>query len=221
MISKKLGIIIFDYDGVLVDSRDSIIQSSNAFCKIHDIENRITHETLAQLDPATFLNIARHANIPEVMILDYAKILSHQLRANLGSTPIFPGVPRMIRILEQYYMMAIISANHTSVIEKRLQRSYLLNSFDIIFGNEHAGSKVDHINYAIDRTGCIPERTWMIGDTVSDIDSALSTDIHALAATWGWQSKSFLGSRNPEKLFDRPAEVLDYLTKLAKQCSVI
>ncbi|MBO68604.1 MAG: hypothetical protein CL398_09865 [Acidiferrobacteraceae bacterium] len=218
-IFLKFGLIIFDYDGVLVDSQDTIIRSSNEFCSRHGIQKQVTHEMLAQLDPATFPNIARKAHIPKAMIPEYAKYLSHKLRTTPDSTPIFTGVSKMLSGLEKYYTMAIVSANHITVIKERMQIAGLSNHFNIVFGSEHGSSKADHIRLALERTGCRRKRTWMIGDTVSDIDSALSVGIHALAATWGWQSKSFLKSRRPEKLFDRPSDIEDYLITLAKQYS--
>jgi phosphoglycolate phosphatase-like HAD superfamily hydrolase len=61
------------------------------------------------------------------------------------------------------------------------------------------------------QTRTFQERTWLIGDTVSDIDAARAAGAHALAVTWGWQSKAVLARRAPEQLFDTVAEVERYL----------
>ena len=205
------GLIVFDYDGVLVDSCDAMIHATNAFCRSHGIKPTIDSAAFDTLDPVTFVAVARAASIPESLTSAYARYLFHEFRAAPEQSPIFPGIPELLENLGRCYTIAIVSANHTGVIRKRLQVAGLEQHVFLLVGNETEGTKFDHIQFAMAQTGHSQERTWSIGDTVSDIDAAQAAGAHALAITWGWQTRAFLASRAPEQLFDTITEVEQYL----------
>jgi phosphoglycolate phosphatase-like HAD superfamily hydrolase len=69
------------------------------------------------------------------------------------------------------------------------------------------------------QTGYSQEHIWVIGDTVSDIDVARSVGAHALAVTWGWQSRVFLTRRAPEQLFDTTTDVKRYFLSALTEAS--
>ena len=205
------GLIVFDYDGVLVDSRDAMIHATNAFCRSHGIKPTINAAAFDTLDPATLVAVARAAAIPETLTSAYARHLFHEFRAAPEQSPIFPGIPKLLENLRRRYTIAIVSANHGGVIRKRLQAARLEQNVHLLMGNESEGTKSDHIQIAMAQTGTLQERTWLIGDTVSDIDAARAAGAHALAVTWGWQSRAVLARRAPEQLFDTVAEAKRYL----------
>ena len=116
------GLIVFDYDGVLVDSRDAMIHATNAFCRSHGIKPTINAAAFDTLDPATLVAVARTAAIPETLTSAYARHLFHEFRAAPEQSPIFPGIPKLLENLKRRYTIAIVSANHGGVIGKRLKQ---------------------------------------------------------------------------------------------------
>ena len=91
---------------------------------------------------------------------------------------------------------------------------------DCIYGNEQPGSKVEHIVNALEMNSAQPTSTWMIGDTVGDIEAAQNAGVKAVAVTWGWQSSIRLKSKAPDLMFEQPQALHDYFRSTPKQTSV-
>ena len=149
-----------------------MIHATNAYCRSHGIKPTINAAAFDTLDPATLVAVARAAAIPETLTSAYARYLFHEFRAAPEQSPIFPGIPKLLENLKHRYTIAIVSANHSGVIRKRLQAAGLEQNVHLLMGNESEGTKSDQIQVAMAQTGTFQERTWLIGDTVSDIGAA-------------------------------------------------
>ena len=88
---------------------------------------------------------------------------------------------------------------------------------DCIYGNEQPGGKVEHIVNALEANRAQPTSTWMIGDTVGDIEAAQNAGVNAVAATWGWQSFIRLKSKTPDLMFEQPQALHDYFKNTPQQ----
>jgi len=88
---------------------------------------------------------------------------------------------------------------------------------DCIYGNEQPGGKTEHIINALETNRAQPTSTWMIGDTVGDIEAAQNAGVNAVAATWGWQSSIRLKSKAPDLMFEKPQALHDYFKNSHQQ----
>ena len=84
------GLIVFDYDGVLVDSRDAMIHATNAFCRSHGIKPTINAAAFDTLDPATLVAVARTAAIPEYADFSICTPSFPRVSGRTGTIPHFP-----------------------------------------------------------------------------------------------------------------------------------
>ncbi|GIT48663.1 MAG: hypothetical protein Ct9H300mP14_05910 [Gammaproteobacteria bacterium] len=70
---------------------------------------------------------------------------------------------------------------------------------------------------ALEANRAQPTSTWMIGDTVGDIEAAQNAGVNAVAATWGWQSSTRLKSKAPDLMFEKPQALHDYFKNTWQQ----
>ena len=126
----------------------------------------------------------------------------------------------MLMDLARHYTLCVVTANHSAIVRQRLDAAQLSSLMDCIYGNEQPGGKVEHIVNALEANRAQPTSTWMIGDSVCDIDAAQNAGVNAIAATWGWQSSIRLKSKAPDLMFEKPQALHDYFKNSWKQTTI-
>jgi phosphoglycolate phosphatase-like HAD superfamily hydrolase len=93
------------------------------------------------------------------------------------------------------------------VVRTRLAQEGLDDCISTYYGSDRAGGKTEHIREALNHYAIDARQTWMVGDSVSDMDAARAAGVNALAVGWGWQSACVLKARAPDHLFHAPQEL--------------
>jgi phosphoglycolate phosphatase len=198
-------ILLFDYDGVLVDSLDIFMNHFISACH---------KEGFSQIhDKKSFLHLF-NKNLYESMLeigMDLEVILRvvHQVRDGLfkdqHNLKLFPGIHEMIEYLAQYNELFVVTSNESKVVDSFLQ-SQRIYDFSGIYGSDNGGSKVNKIN-SIKKQ--YPDADfYYIGDTIGDIDEGRKANVKTVAVTWGWHDASELASNKPDYLIDAPKKLI-------------
>ncbi len=166
MKQKKTKLVMFDYDGVLMDSNhlpklfyDDLakILGTKRFASVEETREYLevsVHDTLKKLGVDT----------PEKTAIAMKLFRSYDDQwKNLN---LFPHVKEMLKALkEQGYTLAIVSNNISEVIEYDLKRNdvhhYFDHIIDIKFGRK---PETDQIIHCLKITGTLPEEAVMIDD---------------------------------------------------------
>lgn len=129
---------------------------------------------------------------------------------------VYQGVPKLLEKLRNKYRLGII-ANQSMGTEQRLMKYSIRQYFDIIISSAEAGvSKPDLeiFKMALDKAGCIPAETYMVGDRLdNDIEPASKIGMHTI---WVKQGSFAYGNLNliqykPEYVVNNIIEILEYL----------
>ena len=204
------GLLLFDYDGVLADSLNILSEYTTTFCREHGLGEGLNKTNIDAMESATLSGLIEAAGISQAYVRDYARYLFQALNRDPLKVPLFKGIPEMLKDLAQYYSLCVVTANHSTIVRQRLDAAQLTSLMDYIYGNEQPGSKVEHIVKALEKNCAQPTSTWMIGDTVGDIEAAQNAGVNSVAATWGWQSSMRLKSKAPDLIFEQPQALHDY-----------
>lgn len=206
--AKKL--LIFDFDGVLCDSLTLVLHETRDLAKELGSTKTLTAEAIAEMDNVTFPEIAALAGIPDNAVADYAQKLYARLEANSASAQVFPGIKEMLTALAPQYTLAIVTANHPSVVTTVLADIAATSLFVSILGGETPGDKASKITRILKETASEKAQTWMIGDSRSDIREGKKAGVHTVAVTWGWQSEAALRDCAPTLVCDTPEALRTY-----------
>jgi phosphoglycolate phosphatase-like HAD superfamily hydrolase len=169
------------------------------------------------MESATLSGLIEAAGISQAYVRDYARYLFQALNRDPLKVPLFKGIPEMLRDLARHYTLCVVTANHSAIVRQRLDAAQLTSLMDCIYGNEQPGGKAEHIVNALETNRAQPTSTWMIGDTVGDIEAAQNAGVNAVAATWGWQSSIRLKSKAPDLMFEKPQSLHDYFKNTHQQ----
>jgi len=209
---KGHDLLLLDYDGVVADSLSAITEHTAAFCRDRGLGQGLASAAMACMRSATLSGLIQAAGITEQHVGDYGRYLFRELKKNPSRVPLFDGIPEILRDLANTYTLCIVSANHSAVVRQRLESADLVDVMTHLYGNEQPGGKAEHIRQAMFSHGAGSESTWMVGDTVGDIQAARQAGVNAVAVTWGWQSLETLKSAKPHLIFDQPEALHRYFS---------
>jgi len=192
--TSPLRLAVFDCDGTLVDSQESIIGAMFAACDHHELvrptESAVRRVVGLPLDVA----IGRVVNgVNEAFALEISETYKEafcDLRAKGGVLePMFAGVAQVLDGLDdQHWLMGIATGKSLRGLKRTLEHHNLMERFvthqtaDSAFGKPHP----DMLLKAMAATGAEPEHTVMIGDTTFDVEMANNAGVKVIGVAWGY-----------------------------------
>ncbi|KAF7599106.1 MAG: HAD family hydrolase [Candidatus Dactylopiibacterium carminicum] len=215
MAEKKFDLIVFDWDGTLMDSTALIVDSIRAAC----MDMGVAVPSRAQA--AHVIGLSLVGAMREVAPgLDEAEVqeLARRYRAHYlardNETVLFEGTRELLELLcAEGYTLAIATGKARAGLDRVLASSGLAPLFqatrcaDESFSKPHPGMLLD----LMDRLVVDPERTLMVGDTTHDLLMARSAGVSAVAVTCGAHPEGVLRAESPAAVLPSVASLGDWL----------
>src|SRR5574343_436659 len=207
----KYELIVFDWDGTLLDSAGAIVQAIQAACR--DLDLRVPDDTQARhVIGLGLADALRHA-VPDLPPERYHAMVdryrSHYLAGDHQLT-LFNGVPEMLeRLLAAGHTLAIATGKSRAGLERALNHSGLRPFFQASRCADECHSK-PHPQMLEELTvefGVSNQSTLMIGDTSHDLLMASNAGIDGLAVTYGAHPHKHLIEHKPVACLHSVAEL--------------
>lgn len=186
--------ILFDFDGVLVDTF-SICFSLSSEC----------NENLSLEDYRSFFN----GNIYNTKRSDgrpigYRSDFHEKYEIHTRELKVPDELKKLLKNLSSKYTLAIVSSTPTRLIKDILNREDLVSCFTDIYGSDLHRSKVIKIKILLEKYKTLPNNAVFITDTAGDIIEARECDVRSVAVTWGYQKKENLLKEKPLAVVETP-----------------
>lgn len=201
------NLLLFDFDGVIVDSLD-IYERRVKLCmeKMGKPVVRSRADFLALFEDNFYEAVAKKGiDVLEFMNESKALPIQDDYDQMLPFAPMLPVLDE----LKKSNVLVIISSNISRVIHDVLARNNFNGCFRDVLGAESGYSKRDKILHAMTVFQMDKDRTFYIGDTAGDIREARTAGVRTVAVTWGWHTRAMLEKVNPDYLLDVPNALLD------------
>ena len=202
-------VFIFDFDGVLADTRELMLRHAEAVCAQLGYPCRATAADLEALDPMSFPELGRRLGIPEEQVNEFARRNIELFAAVQEPLAIFPGMADTLAQLSALGRIAVLTGNGVQVVRKFLAHHGLVGYVEILLAQEDPGTRAEKIARLAGALGAPGSAVYVIGDSVSDIRAASQAGVCSVAVTWGHQSKAKLSRLGPDHLVERPEALLD------------
>jgi phosphoglycolate phosphatase-like HAD superfamily hydrolase len=202
----SFSLIIFDYDGVLIDSLDNAISVGAEFCRSISHNHTPTRETIEALDIATYDELARSIGLSNAQVERFCAYVFERFQAISPAMTFFPEMEALLHRIASKNI-AIVSGNAKNVISTKLEAHELAGNITCIFGALDTGDKAKKILNACKYFGVAGELACMIGDSVSDVRYAKQAGVQSIAVTWGWQSRDRLVTEDPDFIVNSVQEL--------------
>ncbi|MBD3669494.1 MAG: HAD-IA family hydrolase [Gammaproteobacteria bacterium] len=189
-MSRPYKLIIFDWDGTLMDSQARIVSCIQAACR--DLKLPVPDEAAAKNVIGLGLQEACRQLLPESRPPVHQEMSEryryHFLSANATPSELFGGVEAMLDELEQRgHFLAIATGKGRQGLDSVLKETGLQGRFHATRTSDETASKPNPLmlHELLDFFGVETDEALMIGDTEYDMEMAVHARMDALAVSYG------------------------------------
>jgi phosphoglycolate phosphatase len=203
---EPFELLIFDWDGTLMDSAAAIAEALQASCADLDLPVPPTRE--ARYVIGLGLTDAMRHILPGLPEAEYPKVVDryrvHFLKRD-GGTTLFAGAREMIEELSDHgYQLAVATGKSRRGLDRALDETGLRRFFDITrcadegFAKPHPGM----LMAILDSLATPASNALMIGDTTHDLTMANAAGVASAAMTHGAHEREALADCKPLVMVD-------------------
>ncbi len=217
---QELGykLVVFDWDGTLMDSLSRIAMCMQAAARdvgiapaadrqVHDIVGLALGIAIEQLHPELSVDQV------EQMRQRYSH---HYVEAEQTPSAFYAGVPELLQQLSNQGALLSVA---TGKSRKGLNRVFNAHGVGKLFHSSRCADETrskpepDMLLEIIDYHGVQPHEAVMIGDTEYDLEMASRAKVPSIGVTWGAHDISRLQKHAPKACVHTVSELRDWLIK--------
>lgn len=204
-MARQYDLIVFDWDGTLMDSTAHIAHAIQNACK--ELELPIPSKTQARYVIGLGLAEAMSHTCPELPPERYQEMVAAYRKYYLTneSVELFDGVKEGLASLKDTgAQLAVATGKSRAGLNRVLRETELGQYFDSTRTVDECHSKPhpDMLEQLTDELGADPQRTLMIGDTSHDLQMAINARTHSVGVSYGAHSLAELEACQPVQIFD-------------------
>jgi len=216
---KRFDLVVFDWDGTLLDSAGAIVACIQAACR--DLGLPVPESERASHVIGLGLSDALLYAIPGLPAAEYPRVAAryreHYL-ARDATLPLFPGTREMLAELRaRGHTLAIATGKSRAGLRRALETAGLRTHFDATRCADQCTPKPapDMLLELMDDLNVTRARTLMVGDTSHDLLMAANAGISAAAVSYGAHAGARLAELAPLAVLDSTAELARWLAENA------
>ncbi len=199
--------LLFDFDGVIVDSFKISVDTAQHF------EPTLTAETYRRMfDGNVYTNFVNRQLSPEEkakFVRDWFAVYAPKLSTR---QPV-AGMPEVIKTLAQTHALTIISSGSTEGIKRFLLEHALDSYIQDVLGVEVNPSKTEKIQSVLDANDAPATDALFVTDTLGDIREAARIPVASIGVTWGFHAPEDLRKGNPLHIVKTTEELLETIER--------
>jgi len=204
----KHSLIIFDFDGTIVDSSGLMLDVYKKIAAEKNIPFPESDE-ISELRKLSTRELMKMFKIRFWQIPRFIKNARELYSKNINQIVEISEMTNLIRKIKDEAKISIVSTNSAATIKNYLE-SINLNIFDDII-EASLFDKSRSIKKLMKKYNVQIDQTVYIGDETRDIEASKKAGVKCISVLWGLNHKDALGKLDPYKIASRPAELLELL----------
>jgi len=214
-MKSRFDLIIFDWDGTLINSIDWIVHCiQNAAARFDcpvpetqaakDIIGLSIENAMQKLFPDA------DATTRQLMTSDYGQRFGSR---QITRDDLFPGVYDMLQqFREDGYRLAIATGKKATGLANAIDATGVGDLFCTTRSSDQTASKPDPlmIDEIIKELNVNRQRTLMVGDSAHDLQMAINAGVSSIGVTCGANSAETLQQYKPLMCLNYPTDLLEY-----------
>ncbi|WP_252097603.1 HAD-IA family hydrolase [Pseudoalteromonas sp. NBT06-2] len=211
----KYKLVIFDWDGTLMDSIARIVsslQSSARVCQVPVPSSEQVRSIIGLSLPEVMDKLfPEHKNYHQQLIVHYK---DQYINMDTTETPLFDGVEALLKKLKSNNcQLAIATGKSRKGLDRLLALTGLTDYFAVTQSADEAQSKPSPqmLSQILAHTQLTTKDAVMIGDSKLDLEMALNIGMDSIGVTFGAGNRKALSVYKPVAIVDRFSELDMYL----------
>jgi len=199
-------VILFDYDGVLIDSADVVI---SFFSQLHEEFGTPpckSKEDLAQFYDTNVYEYLLTHGLEQKDLNAVLERLRTFVREHQDQFLPFDGIADALSLLARYHTLYVLSSNLSAAILDNLRKHDLAKFFQDVLGADKGKSKTEKIKRVAEKHS--GETVYYVGDTAGDVFEAKKAGVIAVGVTWGYHDSARIEKAGPDIICEMPEDLL-------------
>lgn len=216
-MNREFDLIIFDWDGTLMDSVAKIVRCFQAAMMDLNIpspdEIDIRNIIGLGMDEALSVLLPAHTSQEKKSVIEMYR--EHFLERDKTAMPFFNGVESGLSQLQAHgYQLAVATGKNRKGLDRLLYNHNFEKYFTVTRCSDESNSKPhpQMLNDILEITKIDPERAIMVGDTTYDMEMARNANIECMAVDYGVHDCEQLRSYKPKDCLGSFPELVNWLT---------
>ena len=220
MEQMNYSAVIFDLDGTLLDTLDDLADACNRVLAAAGLPNHPIDQyryfvgdglqTLIQRILPEDLRDEKH-------VREFANTFRQDYIMNWKvKTRLYEGIETMLNSLQNMNISMNVLSNKPHEFTELCVRNFLGSwSFDVVLGQKDGVARKPDPAGALDIAGKIrvaPADTLYVGDTATDMQTALAAGMFPVGALWGFRTEDELRQNGAGLLIGQPQELIQWLS---------
>jgi phosphoglycolate phosphatase len=215
---RRLGAILWDLDGTLIETRKDIATGVNLVLADLDLGEMSVEAVSRNVGRGTKILLTRCLEQRGVSPISeddleraYRSFLRHYGDHLTDHSAPYEGIPELLtQLAEEGTPMGLVSNKPEDLCRRLFEAFGFLRLFGVVLGGDSVGERKPHpapMQHALEVLGASLESAVMVGDSLIDLRAAQATGIPVISVTWGFEDPEALRRAQPDHLVDSPAEL--------------
>ena len=207
IIKEKYSLIIFDWDGTLMDSTGRIISAMQTTAR--NVAQPVPSDNQVKSIIGLGMKEVLDELFPKACEDTRAKLLEEYrfqyVEGDNTPTPLFAGSMTLLNWLkESQVQTSVATGKARNGLQRVMNEVGLIDFFDHSICADEAESKPSPsmIDILLERSGKTKHETLVIGDSVHDLQMAINAGVDAIGVTSGANSQSELEALTPVAILE-------------------
>jgi phosphoglycolate phosphatase len=203
----KATTLVFDFDGTLADSLETLLLISNRLALEFDYP-QVTNREFQRLRSLSSREILKQSRVSFWRLPGLLRRLKQEQRRLIGEIEPIAGVAAVITQLhDRGVRLGIVTSNSQENVEAFLRHHNLRHCFEFVYAGTVFG-KGKLLRRMLRQQGLRGDEVIYVGDEVRDIQASQQADLRVCSVAWGFNTAEVLLASQPTLLIHDPRELL-------------
>lgn len=214
---SRLGTVLFDLDGTLIDSVRLILDSYHHTLTVHGLPARTDDEWLKGVGTplsAQFAEWRDERGTLEALVATYR---DYNLKNHDAMVKVYPGVLDAVRDIKALGLQTgLVTSKNRQGALRGLELVGLEALMDVLVCADEVTNPKPHpepVEKAVALLGADVGGTVYVGDSVHDMRSGRAAGVKTAAALWGPFGRAHLEGSLPDYWLERPEELVELVRR--------
>ncbi|UCE62740.1 MAG: HAD-IA family hydrolase [Nitrospirota bacterium] len=212
---RSLELLLFDFDGTLIDSKVDIATSVNLTLRDLGLPERTPDEIFGFVGDG--VKRLLRLSVGEENLAQYEEALRifrlHYLTHCLDTTRFYPGIGAVLQHFHPVHKAVVTnkSLEYTLKIVEGLQVTELFTAIESPEDSSELKPDPGMLLRALDKVGVSPDRAIMVGDSTNDVRAAKAANMKVCAVGYGYGHREKVMALDPDYYCEKPEDLIDAL----------